>query len=165
MSSSETRLSRRATLLGALAVLGGCGLTPVYAPGGTGMALRGTVAVGTPDSVEAFRLKDHLEERLGRPETAVYDLAVTLLDYTEEPVGVSTGQEITRYTLLGQAGYLLTRTTTGEQVSAGEVSTFASYSATGTSVATRAADQDARDRLAIMLADRIVAELLISGVS
>ena len=164
MSSSETRLSRRATLLGALAMLGGCGLTPVYAPGGTGMALRGTVAVGAPDSVEAFRLKDHLEERLGRPETAVYDLAVTL-DYTEEPVGVSTGQEITRYTLLGQAGYLLTRIATGEQVSAGEVSTFASYSATGTSVATRAADQDARDRLAIMLADRIVAELLISGVS
>ncbi len=162
MSSSETRLNRRVALLGVLA-LGGCGLTPVYGPQGGGGALRGTVAVGTPDSVEAFRLKSQLERRLGQPETALYDLAVTL-DYSEQEVGVSTGREITRYTLLGRAGYQLTRIETGETVAAGDVSTFASYSATGTSVATRAADQDARVRLAVMLADRIVSDLLIAGV-
>ena len=161
MSSSETRLSRRATLLGVLALCG-CGLAPVYGPQGGGGALRGTVAVGTPDSVEAFRLKGQLERRLGPPETALYDLDVSLA-YSEESVGLSTGQEITRYTLLGRADYRLSRIDTGATVAAGEVSSFASYSATGTSVATRAADQDARERLAIILADRIVSELLIAG--
>lgn len=151
---------RRAILL-SLAALAGCGLRPVYGTGSPALALRGGVQVSTPDSREAFRLKARLEDRLGPPVSPAYrlDVALTL---SESPVGVSTGQEITRYTLRGTATYSLTDAVTGQVVDQGEVSNFTGYSATGTSVATLAAERDARDRLAVSLADLILARLMIA---
>lgn len=142
------------------ATVAGCGFRPVYGPQGGGLALRGGVSVSTPDSREAFRLKARIEDRLGPPTAASYALDVAI-GLTEETVGVSTGQDITRYTLRGTASYVLT-VQGGEMVDQGEVGTFTSYSATGTSVATLAAERDARDRLAIALADLIVTRLMIA---
>ncbi len=151
---------RRAILL-SLAALAGCGLTPVYGRGASALALRGGVEVSTPDSREAFRLKARIEDRLGPPQSAPYRLDVTLA-LTQVPVGVSTGQDITRYTLRGKADYVLTEVATGTIIDHGQVENFTGYSATGTSVATLAADRDARDRLSVILADQIIARLLIA---
>lgn len=146
---------RRALLTGFVA-LAGCGFRPVYGPGSD--ALRNGVQVNTPDSREAFRLKGRIEDRLGPPGGNAHQLQVTL-GLTEEPVGVSTGQDITRYTLRGSAEFALS-TMDGVAISSGSVRTFVSYSATGTSVSTLAAERDARDRLAIALADQIVTRVL-----
>lgn len=147
---------RRHLLLAALA-LGGCGLRPVYGSGG---ALTGGIAVDTPDSREAFRLKARIEDRLGPPDNAQLTLTVALaLD--EQPVGVSTGQDITRYTLRGSADYALADLS-GALVDSGTVRSFTSYSATGTSVSTLAAERDARDRLAIILADQILSRAMLA---
>ncbi len=151
----------RRTLLLSLTALAGCGLRPVYGTGSDGRALRGGIAVSTPDSREAFRLKARIEDRLGAPDSPEWSLDVTL-GVREQEVGVSTGQEITRYTLRGSAEYVLTETASGTVVTNGEVRTFTGYSATGTPVATLAAERDARDRLAITLADLIITRLMIA---
>lgn len=151
----------RRTLLLSLTALAGCGLRPVYGPGGPGLALRGAVTVSTPDSREAFRLKARIEDRLGPPAAPAYALDVTLA-LSRQDVGVSTGQEITRYTLKGAAAFRLVALATGAEVTRGEVESFTNYSATGTSVATLAAERDARDRLAAILADLIVTRLMIA---
>ena len=153
---------RRAFLLGLAALpVAGCGMRPVYGSGAPALALRGGVAISTPDSREAFRLKSRIEDRLGPADRPGYRLDLNLT-MSEVPVGVSTGQEITRYTLRGTAGYSLIDIATGQVVDQGEVSNFTGYSATGTSVATQAAEQDARDRLSVALADLIIARLMIA---
>ncbi len=150
---------RRAFLgLGAAAALAGCGLRPVYGPDSP---LAGGVLVNSPDSREAFRLKARIEDRLGPPTAPAYALTIGL-SLAEQPVGVSTGQDITRYTLRGAADYRLIATATGALLDSGRVTTLTGYSATGTSVATLAAERDARDRLAVALADLIVSRTMIA---
>ena len=151
----------RRTLLLSLTALAGCGLRPVYGTSSEGRALRGGIAVSTPDSREAFRLKARIEDRLGPPDSPRWALDVTL-GVREQEVGISTGQEITRYTLRGSADFVLTETATGVVVTSGEVRSFTGYSATGTAVSTQAAERDARDRLAIALADLIITRLMIA---
>ena len=55
---------------------------------------------------------------------------------------------------------MLTDSASGAEVTRGQVSTFTSYSTTGTTIATMSAEQDAHDRLARMLADQVVTRLL-----
>ena len=69
----------------------------------------------------------------------------------------------TRYSLNGSADFTLTDATTGATVTKGQVSTFTSYSTTGTTVATLTAEYDARQRLARMLADQVVTRLLAAA--
>ncbi len=81
------------------------------------------------------------------------------LDITQERVAIAEDGSITRYSLPGAAAYVL-RDGAQTVVTQGEVSAFTSYSTTGTTVATRAAEADARARLAVILADLIVTRLL-----
>ncbi|MFD2440590.1 LPS assembly lipoprotein LptE [Paracoccus kondratievae] len=66
----------------------------------------------------------------------------------------------TRYALNGTADFVLTEASSAREVTRGQVSSFTSYSTTGTTIATMAAEQDAHDRLARMLADQVVTRLL-----
>jgi LPS-assembly lipoprotein len=161
MSSPEA-LTRRAALLGCLA-LGGCGFTPAYAPGGGATALRGKVALTTAtDSAFDYRLRTALEDRLGRSPSPLYDLRVeTRID--EVSAAITSGGSVTRFNLSGRADFVLTEGGTGVERASGNVSSFTGYSATGTTVATRAAADDARERLAVMLADLIVNRLITAS--
>ncbi|HCQ58330.1 MAG TPA: hypothetical protein DIU10_10575, partial [Sulfitobacter sp.] len=47
----------------------------------------------------------------------------------------------------------------GQIVTSGKVESFTGYSATGTTVATRAAELDAQERLMVILADLVVSRL------
>jgi LPS-assembly lipoprotein len=156
-------LPRRTILLAPLA-LAACGFTPAFAPGGAATGLLGTVWVQDPSDKNGFDLVERLEERLGRPEDIRYDLAYTI---TTEAVGVgiTTDNRITRYNLKGAVDYTLTERATGARVTGGRVQTFTAYSATGSTVAGLAAEEDAATRLMRILADQIVARLIAAAAS
>jgi LPS-assembly lipoprotein len=73
---------------------------------------------------------------------------------------VTPGGAITRYDLVGRAPWRLT-SPGGAVLAQGEATAFTGYSATGTTVATTAAEADARGRLMALLADAVVTRLLI----
>ncbi|WP_373945826.1 LPS assembly lipoprotein LptE [Paracoccus marcusii] len=154
---------RRAVLLGLLAVSGlaACGLSPVYGPGGGGGKLFGKVRPRDPDTPLDFVFNRRLAERLGPEDTAVYDL-----DYRISAGVVAqaiTPDEVTtRYSLNGTADFALTGPG-GAVITQGRVSSFTSYSTTGTTISTLAAEGDARERLALMLADQVVTRLLAAA--
>ena len=147
---------RRVFLLG-LAALAGCGFEPVYAPGNRGDGLRGRIDIAEPADEEGFALVRRLEDRLG--QSAGGDLILNAeIRLDEEAVGFLTDGSISRYNVLGQVSWSL-NDGTGPQLSGSEQS-FTSYSATSTTVATIVAQRNARERLMIVLADRIVADIL-----
>lgn len=150
--------SRRAAILGALALLAGCGFRPVHGPDGPLGTLSGAVAVEAPASDTGFVLRNRLVDRLGPAETVRYLLSVDLL-IGGAAVAVTTEQETTRFNLPGEAGYGLTEVATGRTLAQGRVTSFTSYSATGTAVSTFAGQQDAEERLAVALADQILLRL------
>ena len=154
--------SRRSILLGLLA-LAGCGFTPVYAPGSTASTLRDRVQITAPETVEGYAMLQGLRDRLGNAATPAYALTV-MLDITEVAAATTTAGSTTRYTLPGTASYMLSNLA-GFTLAQGTVDSFTSYSATGTTVATRSAQADARERLAQLLADQIVTRLSVADLT
>lgn len=159
-------LSRRhaLTVLAGLP-LAACGFTPVHGPAGAATALRGRVAYRAPDTPEGFRLRARLEDRLGRVERGDYLLRVDI-ETEEVALVISSDQNINRYNLQGHATWALYAAydlETETPLASGEVRTFTAYSAFGNTVATQEAQNDARDRLAVALADQIVTDLIFAA--
>jgi len=161
MSSSDRR-----AVLGLLAVvpLAACGFTPVYGPGAPATSLRGAVRVDDPETPDEFDIVSRIEARLGRPESPVYALTITPR-VTEESFAVVGARDLTRFNLVGNARYALRPIGAEDPVLDGEVNSFTSYSATGTTVSTLSARRDARSRLMIILADQVVTRLLAEAES
>lgn len=152
---------RRFVLIAGLA-LAGCGYEPVYGPGGVAEGLRGQIEMDDPIDPEGFALVRQLERRLGLPDGPVYRLSASIaLD--EDGLGILPDQTITRYNVVGEVAYTLSDLATGEAVKSGVASSFTSYSATGTTVATLSAQRDARERLMVILADQIASELMATA--
>ncbi|CUH86717.1 hypothetical protein PH5382_00630 [Phaeobacter sp. CECT 5382] len=151
-----------------LGVISGCGFTPVYAPGGGGTALYGQVSIQVPEQVDstgesnAYFLVRDLEERLGRNSSGDYDLGLTLAT-RQEGQAITAGNDITRYSIIGKAGYSLTRLSDGVIVSSGTETNFTGYSATGSTVETLAGERDAYERLMGILADQITSRILATA--
>jgi len=97
-------------------------------------------------------------DRLGVSERAQYLLETDIV-IRGAAVAVTTEQETTRFSLPGEAEYRLMEVTTGRVIAQGQVTSFSSYSATGTAVSTFAGRDDAEERLAIALADQILLRL------
>ncbi|NHF74354.1 LPS assembly lipoprotein LptE [Paracoccus xiamenensis] len=152
---------RKLLPLAALA-LAACAMTPAYGPGGTGTALQGRVALIEPQDVDSFSLNRRLEERLGLVEAAQWKLDYRLTTAVVAQ-GITPDDVTTRYSLNGTVDFALTDIATGAPVSQGRVSSFTSYSATGTTIATLSSERDAHERLMVMLADQIVTRLLATG--
>jgi LPS-assembly lipoprotein len=144
--------------------LAACGFTPAYAPGGGADRLVGTIWVQDPGDKNGFDLVERLEERLGRPRDIRYDLTYTI---TTEAVGVgiTSDNRITRYNLKGVIDYTLTDRASAARITGGRVQSFTAYSATGSTVAGLAAEEDAATRLMRILADQIVARLIAASAS
>jgi len=149
---------RRALIASALA-LAACGFRPAYAPGGSGAALDGRVAVAQAGGDVGFAMARKLEDRLGPAPAPRYRLTYDVSTNSER-VAVTTAQTTRRFNLIGRSSYTLIDARTGDTVTTGNVDGFAGYSAAGTTVATDAARQDGFERLATILADRIVAALI-----
>lgn len=150
--------SRRLALTAVLA-LAACGFQPVYGPGGAGTRLQGQVRVADPRTADDYAFLRRLTERLGPEEAVRYELAYALR-IASVGQAITPDEVTTRYSLNGTAAYTLTDAGTGAVVARGEVSNFSSHSTVGTVIATNAAEQDARNRLAVMLADQVVTRLL-----
>ncbi|MBQ1202475.1 MAG: hypothetical protein IIX61_01455 [Loktanella sp.] len=143
-------------LLGLLA-LAGCGFAPVY---GDNNALRGKIAFDTRDNVAGFRLRERLEQRLGVADTPVYTLRAEITD-RRRSLAITTAGDNTRFNVVGTVAWVLTDAATDVVVATGNHETFTSYSATGSTTATQAAETDATARLSVALADMIVSRLLL----
>ena len=151
---------RRAIVL-SLTALAGCGFTPIYGadPEGQGNDLHGRIDVAAPKDEEGFALVRRLEDRLGLPEAP--DLFLTAqIRLREESLGFLPDGEISRFNVIGQVDWQLERLGDGARIASGSERSFTSYSATSTTVATTFAQRDARRRLMVILADRIVTDLL-----
>lgn len=142
--------------------LAACGFTPAYAPGGSGTALQNTILAAEPRDKPAFDLVERIEERLGPSDNPRFELAYTI---TQNSVGVaiSTENAITRYNLTGIVDWSLSDAATGARLTGGRAENFTSYSATGSTVAGLAAEEDASLRLMRILADQIVSQLLATS--
>lgn len=150
-------------LAGALA-LGACGFTPAYAPGGGGAKLLGRVSPDTPATRDEFALVRRLSERLGPAELPRYRLAYRLTS-SELGQAITPSGATTRYSLTGEVEYTLHDAGSDAVLATGRVSSFSSWSATGSVVASAAAEEDAHKRLMRMLADQIVTRLLAQSGS
>jgi LPS-assembly lipoprotein len=144
--------------LGGAGLIAGCGFAPVHAPGGAGGRLARAVRAADPATRADFQFVAALEERLGRPDAAMWDLhyqiAVNRVDG-----GVLEGLGATRIQLEGQLDFTLSAMADGNPVASGRLSAMTSYSATDTQFATLAAAEDAQARLMRLLADRLVTRL------
>ena len=152
--------SRRAALLAALA-LGACGFQPVHGPGGAGTRLQGQVRVADPRTADDYAFLRRLTERLGPEQAVRYDLGYRL-QIASVGQAITPDEVTTRYSLNGTADFALTGPG-GAMITQGRVSSFTSYSTTGTTISTLAAEGDARGRLAVMLADQVVTRLLAAA--
>ena len=153
---------RRTFLIGAsaLMVLGACGFTPVYGPGGGVESLLGQIALAAPDTRDEYILTRRIEERLGRATGGLYDLRYAV-SVDSDGLGSTSQGATTRYQIAGTVSYTLSDTATGSVVYRRDTSAFTGYSATGTTVSTLASEQDARRRLMSILADQMVDQLLL----
>ncbi len=155
--------TRRAALGGLLA-LAGCGFVPAMGEGRAGRFRHATV-ITTPATPEGYRLLTRLEDRLGRAEGGRWHLAVELaLD--ERAAAYGADDSIGRATVIGQADWRLSDGEDGPLVGQGRARGFAGYDSELTNtVALRAAALDARERLAVQLADAIVTQMLALGAT
>ncbi|WP_413720668.1 LPS assembly lipoprotein LptE [Silicimonas sp. MF1-12-2] len=150
----------RRTLLLSLTALSACGFEPVYAPGGRAEGLRGRIDLAAPADEEGYALVERLEQRLGQPAGA--DLGMTADIYvSEEAVGFLPDGTISRYNVSGRVDWRLTRLIDGTELLTGSERGFTGYSATSTTVATISARRDARRRLMVILADRVLQDIVL----
>ena len=142
-----------------LAALAGCGFAPAYGPTGGALALRGRIGTADPTDRNAYDLVARLEERLGRAEGPRWrlDYAITTKAIG---VGITPANAVTRYNLTGRVDWTLVLLSDGSMATAGRADSFTSYSATGSTVATLAAEADAATRLMQILADQIATRLV-----
>lgn len=152
---------RRAVLL-ALAALAGCGFRPAYGPGGAGNLLRGRLQAAAPRTPLDFAFVEQFETRLGRAAGAPFRLDYRI-DTREDALAITADQAIQRYNLIGRVDYTVVDIAREAEVVSGSLEDFTSYSAIGTTVATRASQRDAVQRLAVILADRLATELLATA--
>ncbi|MEO1536849.1 MAG: LPS assembly lipoprotein LptE [Pseudomonadota bacterium] len=156
---------RRACLL-SLTALAGCGFSPIFATGpeAQGSTLRGRIDVAPPKDEEGFALVKRLEDRLGLPQAP--DLSLTAdIRLREQVLGFLPDGEISRVNVIGQVNWQLVSIAGNDRVASGSERSFTSYSSTSTTVATTFAQRDARRRLMVILADRIVTDLFARDIS
>lgn len=144
--------------------LAACGFTPTYGPGGDAGRLQNNVEVIEPGTVDAYLMTRRLEERLGRTSAPLYRLNLNVVT-RRDSLAVNAQNNINRFNLVGTASYSLVDQTSGRVVLSGSVNNFAGSSASGTTVATLAAERDARQRLMVKLADQIVVRLISADIA
>ncbi len=163
MSSCDRR--RALGLIAAAGLAGGlsaCGFTPAYGPAGSAGRLTGQVALGDPDGREGYLLQRRIEERLGRAPGGRYSLE-TDIGIGETDLGTTSTGATTRFRIIGTVDLRLVDRGSGTVLLSDRVDSFTSYSATGSNVATLAAERDALERLMTLLADRIVDRLILEA--
>ena len=144
--------------------LGGCGFTPIYSEGSAASALHGKIEITSGTGREFFEMRERMIERFGFAEDPRYTLVFSYV-VDSEGLAVSSTAEITRYNLDGISDFKVMDTASGAVVFSGQVKSKTAYSATSETYPTRIAEQDARSRLALALADQIVTRISATASS
>ena len=166
MWSSDRRkvlksLAGGAVGLGSALALSSCGFTPVYGPEGGGGKLLNAVALPDPGGDSQYMFNQRFQERLGVAHTgARYRLNVRI-QTSEQDIGATSSGNITRIRLIGRAFYSLVDANTAETLHDARTNAFTGFSTTGSTVATRAAQRDALERLMVILADQTIDDLIL----
>ena len=158
---------RAAATAAALALLlSGCGFAPLYGDGTPAAALHGQIAVAPLDGTPGFALHERLTERLGDATVPRWRL-VTSLDIASSGAALTQENVTTRFDVTGTADFTLAPAAGGPPVLTGSVRAVTSYSApaseTSSAFASEIARQDAQDRVARALADKIVLRLAVAA--
>lgn len=151
--------NRRQVILSAIA-LGGCGFTPVYQNNAPARAFLSGISLETPYDRDGYVMNRRLEERLGAANDAKYGLTYSI-SQSSSRAAISTDGRANREVTQGQVTYSLRRLSDGKVMKSGKEEAFVGSSTTGSTVATHAAERDAKERLVIQLADRIIDALLL----
>ena len=153
--------------LALLVALGGCGLQPMYAGGGSGAVAQGLAAIDVPpiEGKAGWLVRNALNERLGQTTGAAvtprYRLDV-LLDDNLEGLGLLTGETIGRERRTLRARYQLVDLSTGRIVVDATAGSDAGIDVVSSEFATIAAEQTALENLSREVADRIVTRLTVA---
>ena len=151
--------------LALLVTLGGCGLQPMYAGGGSGAVAQGLAAIDVPpiEGRAGWLVRNALNERLGQNDgvTPRYRLDV-LLDDQLEGLGLLTGETIGRERRTLRARYQLVDLSTGRIVVDATAGSDAGIDVVSSEFATIAAEQTALENLSREVADRIVTRVTVA---
>lgn len=156
------RMQGRRRALAALAggLVAGCGFQPLYLEqGGAASALRGQVAVTGADGRLGFMFRERLRDRLDTPRPDSSHTLDVALRFTDTGLAITRRDDITRFTINGEATWRLTRRGDGAVVADGLARSASGYSTLASPFATRAARLDAERRVAEDLAERVFARL------
>ena len=143
-----------AGLAGLMLALSACGFTPLYGET-AGTASLSRVSVETPDTRLGYRLRERLEDALlfDRSRAAEWRLDVDL-DPSRRPLGRRIDDTAARYELTLIGLWTLTPLSGGEALTGRETVTV-TYAAADQPYAAIAAQEDAEDRAAEALSQRI----------
>ena len=139
-----------------------CGFTPAYGPSGQASRLTNSILADTPRNRDQYLLIQQFEDRMGRGTDGPYALGYSY-SVSGARMGVTSDNVTTRSNLVGRVNFTLRDHTSGAVLLRGTVEGFTGYSTTGSTSATAAANRDARTRLAVLLADKMVTQLIASA--
>lgn len=153
----------RAIALGLLLALSGCGLQPMYAGGGSGAVATSLSSVKVAPIPEraGWLVRNALVDRLGgEAENPAYRLDVEL-DDDLTAFGIRGDAAVTRERRTLRARYRLVELGTGRVVLDATAGSDAGIDVVSSEYATIAAEQTAQERLALVIADQMVARLAL----
>lgn len=156
-----------AVLIGLAALpIGGCGLHPLYAGGGSGPVARGLAAIAVPpiEGKAGWLVRNALNDRLaaasGQPGVARYRLDVRLDDRLEG-FGLLSDDTVGRERRTLRARYQLVDLADGRIVFDASAGADAGIDVVSSEYATIAAEQTALENLSREVAERIVTALAV----
>jgi len=157
-------MMRRSVIALALLSLGGCGLRPLYAGGGSGAvaATLGSVTVAPIAGQQGWLVRNKLVERFGEAGAgaATYRLDVTL-DDNITTFGVRSDQAATQERRTLRARFQLVNLNNGMVVLDATAGSDATLDIVSSEYATVAAEQTALENLSETLADQITARVAL----
>jgi LPS-assembly lipoprotein len=153
----------RAALISLLLALGGCGLQPMYAGGSSGTiatSLSSIQVAPIPERAGWF-VRNALVDRLGgETPSPSYRLEVEL-DDTLAGFGIRGDSAVTRERRTLRARYRLVEVATGQVVLDATAGSDAGIDVVSSEYATVAAEQTAQERLAVVVAEQMVARIAL----
>jgi LPS-assembly lipoprotein len=156
---------RHALALLALFALPACGLSPMYAGGGSASVAQGLAAVDVPaiPGQSGWLVRNALTDRLGAAgnTTPAYRLDVRL-DDSLEALGVLNDDTISRERRILRARYQLIDLASGEVLLDAAAGSDAGIDVVSSEYATIAAEQKALENLALELADQMATQVSLA---
>jgi LPS-assembly lipoprotein len=153
----------RAALVSLLLALGGCGLQPMYAGGASGRIATSLTLIQVAPIPEraGWFVRNALVDRLGgETPSPSYRLEVEL-DDTLTGFGIRGDSAVTRERRTLRARYRLVEVATGQVVLDATAGSDAGIDVVSSEYATVAAEQTAQERLAVVVAEQMVARIAL----